>query len=229
MILGLETATSVLGVAVASEGRIVASTVVARRHVHDDLLVPLCSEVVAHAGLNMTDLTAVAVSAGPGSYTGLRIGMGAAKGLCLALSIPLLSVPTCDAAAESLARLGASDNTQMAVCLDAKNDEVYFASYVIRNATALHRHPVTILNAAQAAGLLEQDTILAGDGATSVARHCGNSIKVLADPTVLFRGDAVALLGEKLWASQKFSDIATCEPLYLREFIAKPARNPLAT
>jgi tRNA A37 threonylcarbamoyladenosine modification protein TsaB len=115
------------------------------------------------------------------------------------------------------------------VCLDAKNDDVYFASYVVRNGAALRGHPVTILPAAQAAELVEEGTLLVGDGAPSVARHFGDSLKVLADPAQLFRGDGVALLGEVLAASGKFSDIATCEPLYLREFIAKPPRNPLAT
>jgi tRNA threonylcarbamoyladenosine biosynthesis protein TsaB len=229
MILGLETATSVLGIALASEGRILASVMMARKHVHDDLLVPLCAEIVEHAGLTMQDLRAVAVSAGPGSYTGLRIGMGAAKGLCLALNIPLISVATCDAAAESLARYLASDGMRIAVCLDAKNDEVYFSTYMTRNGEACQQHPVSILPTVRAAGLLEADTRVVGDGAQMVAMHCRDSLRVITDPALIFRGESIALLGERMAALEKFSDIATCEPVYLREFIAKLPRNPLAT
>ncbi len=228
MILGIETATSSLGVALAHEGRIAASIVVARKNVHDDLLVPLCRELVTYAGLRMEDVGTVAVSAGPGSYTGLRIGMAAAKGLCLGLGIPLVAVPTCDAAAGYLAGSGACDEEHIAVCLDAKNDEVYIATYVVRNDSAIRRHPVAILSSTDAASLLDGGTLLVGDGAARVAEQASVKIRVAVDPTAVFRGDGVALLGERLAGGGEFCDIASCEPLYLREFIAKRPRNPLA-
>ena len=221
MILGIETATSILGVALAHEGRIVASISVARKNAHDDLLVPVCRDVLAYAGKDMSDLVAVAISSGPGSYTGLRIGMAAAKGLCLTLAIPLIAVPTCDAAAESAARSSLDDDASVAVCLDAKNNEVYIATYGVRSGHAVRRHPVAILPIVEAAQRVDSGTLLLGDGATAVAFHLSGACRIADDTAQSFNGDCVALLGEILAARKEFSDIASCEPLYLREFQVK--------
>ncbi|MBR9976268.1 MAG: tRNA (adenosine(37)-N6)-threonylcarbamoyltransferase complex dimerization subunit type 1 TsaB [Bacteroidetes bacterium] len=104
MILGIDTATARLGVALYDGESVIAAATFVRPNAHDELLAPLCRDLLAHAGIAMDDLDAVAVSAGPGSFTGLRIGMAAAKGFALALHIPIVAVPTHDAAAESVVR-----------------------------------------------------------------------------------------------------------------------------
>src|SRR5574344_2463243 len=95
-ILLLETATSVCSVVLESNGQTVAWRTCDEPNAHSTKLAVFVGEVISEAGISMNQLDAVCVSAGPGSYTGLRIGVSAAKGLCYAAGIPLLSVGTLD-------------------------------------------------------------------------------------------------------------------------------------
>jgi tRNA threonylcarbamoyladenosine biosynthesis protein TsaB len=226
MTLGIETSTAVLGIALAHGSRILASVTIARANVHDELLIPMCHDALAMADVKAEAIQAIAVSAGPGSYTGLRIGMAAAKGLCLALSLPLVAVPTCDAAVTTIAAGGIADGTQLAVCIDAKNDHLYFAAYVMRNGRAQQRHPVSFLPVDDAVKRIEAGTLLLGNGALLLETRLQIACRIPEDPHAAFRGDGVALLGEHMATNREFCDISTCEPVYLREFTVRYAKNP---
>ena len=102
LILSLETATTNCSVALASDGKVVASRSINSGYSHSEKINVFIEEVIAQAGVTLKDLQAVAVSSGPGSYTGLRIGISTAKGLCYALDIPLIAVTTLDAVAQVL-------------------------------------------------------------------------------------------------------------------------------
>jgi tRNA threonylcarbamoyl adenosine modification protein YeaZ len=108
MILAIETATELCGVALVDRHTCIASRTVVEKNIHSERLMVLVDEVLREAGIAVGALSGIAVSIGPGSFTGLRIGLSAAKGLAYARSLPLLAVPTLDALAYEARRLGSS-------------------------------------------------------------------------------------------------------------------------
>ena len=124
-ILAMDTATMVSSVAVATEERVLAELTAETRFTHSETLVPNIDEVLRLADMKREELSAVAVSLGPGSFTGLRIGLAAAKAIAYALSIPLVGVPTLEVLAAAFPSLGAL----VAPLIDAQKGNAYFALY----------------------------------------------------------------------------------------------------
>lgn len=124
-VLGIEAATPVAAVAVTTEEKILAERMVNNRRTHSVNLLPMVRDVLTDAGINKVQLTGIAVSSGPGSFTGLRIGMSTARTLAQVLRLPLADVPTLDALAYPL-----SGHAGL-VCpiLNARKNEVYAALY----------------------------------------------------------------------------------------------------
>ncbi|MBE0643675.1 MAG: tRNA (adenosine(37)-N6)-threonylcarbamoyltransferase complex dimerization subunit type 1 TsaB [Bacteroidetes bacterium] len=228
MILAIETATTRLGVALIDGDVIRASMLVNRGNAHDELLAPLCSDIVAHAGLTMRELTGLAVSAGPGSFTGLRIGLAVAKGMALALDIPLALVPTHDAIAAGMAHSWAHvGSTHIAVCIDAKRDDIYAATYHLEGNSWSAEYAIHVCDAGVLLGELSEGTVLVGDGAAKVHARAPHALRILPDPAAVFDARFVALLGARMLADGMAADPDTCEPLYVQEFEVKPAKNIL--
>ncbi len=125
IVLGLETATNVCGVALVDDDRVLAEFSTAGRLTHSQRLMPLVEQALGEAGIDRGRLDGIAVSAGPGSFTGLRIGLATAKGLGYALDRPVLAVPTLDALAFNVWAWPGL------ICplLDARKDQVYAALY----------------------------------------------------------------------------------------------------
>ncbi len=125
IVLGLETATNVCGVALISEDRVLAELSVTGRLTHSQRLMPLVEQALAESGVERTAIDGIAVSAGPGSFTGLRIGLATAKGLGFSLERPVLPVPTLDALAFNVW----SWPGLICPLLDARKAQVYAALY----------------------------------------------------------------------------------------------------
>jgi len=125
IILGLETATKVCGVALADDDRVLVELSTSGRLTHSQRLLPMVEQALRESGLDRCQLDGIAVSAGPGSFTGLRIGMATAKGLGYALDRPVLAVPTLDA----LALNGWAWSGLVCPLLDARRNQVYAAVY----------------------------------------------------------------------------------------------------
>jgi len=132
-LLALETATNTCGAALLVDGSVVAEAHVHRPRVHARYLTPLVESVVERGDISMQELTAVAVSMGPGSYTGLRIGVSTAKGFAMATGAPLVGVPTLEALAATVLPY-ADEEDLICALLDARRDEVYAAAYRVRSA-----------------------------------------------------------------------------------------------
>ncbi|MES3629651.1 MAG: tRNA (adenosine(37)-N6)-threonylcarbamoyltransferase complex dimerization subunit type 1 TsaB [Longimonas sp.] len=128
-LLALETADTTCGVAVWHDGECQAEAHIHRPRVHAARLTPLIEETLDHADVAASQVEAVAVSAGPGSYTGLRIGMSSAKGFAMAVGCPLVTVPTLEAAAHALAPW-ASPGDMVVAALDARRNDVFAAAYI---------------------------------------------------------------------------------------------------
>src|SRR5690606_26392897 len=125
-ILCIETSTDVCSVALTAGGAVVAAAEIREAQAHASRLAPLIQEVMAAAGIGYGDLSAVAVSKGPGSYTGLRIGTSTAKGLCYALNIPLIGIGTLDLLAwQGITSTDVDRETLLCPMIDARRMEVY--------------------------------------------------------------------------------------------------------
>src|SRR5450759_5199634 len=132
MILAIETATDVCGVALVQNQNVIAQRVLAEKYVHSEKLLPMIDEVLRDASLSAKHLDAIAVSIGPGSFTGLRIGLSTAKGLALSLGISVIAIPTLDALAYAFFRTkGGASAAVVCPMIDAKRDEAFFCFYRI--------------------------------------------------------------------------------------------------
>ena len=165
-ILSIETSTAVLSVALSEDRTVVCERVCTEARQQAALTAPLVKEVLDEAGLAIRDCDAVCVSAGPGSYTGLRVGVSTAKGLAFGAQIPLLAVSTLDIlVAGALSGSGRCEESFIVPMLDARRMEVYAAVY---NAAGECLTPVeaTIVGPESYAGYLDRGRVLfVGDGA----------------------------------------------------------------
>jgi len=224
-ILAIETATTVCGVALASEGRVVSELWVEERSVHAERLFGLIDGVLTEAARDPHDLRAVAVSIGPGSFTGLRIGLSAAKGFHLSLGIPLIEVPTLTALARRAVPLFDGRPGHVLAALDARRDEVYCQTFVIQGGTITGAGEVLAQSLQEVcAGLPAGEVVLTGDGrhkvhagaSASAALHA-RSVRVADDAIARCSAAEVARMGEILYGQRRFADARSLEPRYVKE------------
>ena len=161
-ILAMDTATMVSSVAVATEERVLAELTAETRFTHSETLVPNIEEVLRLADVQREELSAVAVSLGPGSFTGLRIGLAAAKAIAYALNIPLVGVP----APEVLAAAFPSPGAVVAPLIDAQKGNAYFALYRFTENGFVCEREVTVASPQEIADAIAEaksPVMLAGD------------------------------------------------------------------
>lgn len=231
LILNIETSTEVCSVSLAENGKLLYEKESTEGMNHSRLLTVFIEELFADSKTGLKNLDAVAVSKGPGSYTGLRIGVSVAKGLCYALGIPLIAVGSLDALAhyanrpENLpAGLDADENLLFCPMIDARRMEVYTALY---NKTGETIQPVSaevISENSFSAFLDNNKIILMGNGAQKCKDH-------LRHPSFLFHGPFqtsarfMQIPAEKKFEKNEFEDVAYFEPFYLKNFVATIPKN----
>jgi tRNA threonylcarbamoyladenosine biosynthesis protein TsaB len=219
-ILNIETSTPVCSVSLDTDDAPVASRCSEPASDHARILPLYVSEVLHEAEERGLHIDAVAVSSGPGSYTGLRIGVSMAKGLAYGLHVPLVAVPTLQLlAAQALAEGGATPHTRVCPMLDARRMEVYAAVYD----SSLHETVAAqalVMDEAAAADLARQGVTLAcGDGADKCrelleAQHITLAQAQYPDARFMYR------LAEMRLKEGRTEDVAYFEPFYLKEFTA---------
>ena len=237
-ILLLETSTATLSVALSADGKVVAERICTEPRQQASLAAPLVKEVLDEAGLSMADCDAVCVSKGPGSYTGLRVGVSTAKGLCFGAGIPLIAIGTLDVlvagAKEIPGQAGNDDNSVMAgsdrpsfivPMIDARRMEVYTAVFSPEGKQLTPVEARVIGPDSFAKELSEGPILFIGDGALK----CKD---VLISPNAFFqKADPLARdmapLSEAAWQEKRFEDLAYFEPFYLKDFIATVSRKNL--
>lgn len=218
ILLHIETATSVCGAAVSVNGETVAFAEIDQQNVHAERLTLLIGEALRDAGFTYQNLAGVSVSSGPGSYTGLRIGTSTAKGLCFALDVPLIAVPTLDAMAAGMQQRPEAQNADL-LCpmLDARRMEVYAAVYR-QNEKLENEHPEIIRENSFASWLAEGRVLFFGTGAAKSAPVLG------VHPGAVFKTDFLcsardqSALAYAKFRARDFADLAYFEPFYLKEF-----------
>ncbi len=229
-VLGIETATARCGVAMA-EGdsssahnvRCLAQYELNIRNIHSEKLISMVERILSDTRTTVAMLDVVAVSIGPGSFTGLRIGLSTAKGLAYASEKPLIAVPTLDALAYRTGLLCQLDSS-ITVCpmLDARRDEVYYALYRWEESEMKRITDYGVSSITNVAHLLNRETIVVGDGATKIKKLGLDCVF----PETEFSScspTAVALLGLQKLESDDVADVQTLEPFYLKDFVTTPA------
>ena len=223
LILNIETATQVCSISLAKDGNLLALRELNEKNVHAEVLTVFIQEIMKETSLTLSDIEAIAVSKGPGSYTGLRIGLSTAKGLCYSLDIPLISVSSLQAIAQNAAlklKGEIKENTLFAPMIDARRMEVYTAFYkpTMEEVSKIEPHIFS-----EESFLEEEKThelILIGDGCAKSQDLFSQRKNIRIFPDILSSSLGMIPLAEKKFQEQDFEDVAYFEPFYLKEFIA---------
>ena len=220
LLLSLETSSPICAVALhhIPDGRLLGQSELRLEKSHSTHLTVLIEQLITNAGFALASLGAVAVSDGPGSYTGLRIGAAAAKGLCFALDVPLLAVGTLPALAHQVAARTPRAATYLyAPMLDARRQEVYTALYQASGTEVLAPASLVLDAASFAEQLAHQPVLFFGSGAAKfqalVADHPNAAFLANVQPSAVSIGE----LALTAYQRQAFQDVAYYEPFYLKE------------
>lgn len=226
--LAIETATRVCATAVIVDGIVRAEHSVDSPNVHSEKLLTLIDASLNGAAIERTAIDLISVSIGPGSFTGLRIGLSAAKGLAFALDIPLIAVSTLSALALRAGLSGAVEaGTIILPLIDARRDEVYAAGFRWESSGVCEVFAPAALTIAELMQKIkgESAVLLTGDGAGKFVRALGGdgpdqdgNIRLLEADLRSCSATSVGLLGEKEYVRGVRFEIELLEPFYLKEF-----------
>ena len=216
VILCLETSTTNCSVAIAVDGEIIAlQEDNNNKYSHAEKLHSFIDQVLAESRTLKSSLQAIAVSKGPGSYTGLRIGVSAAKGLCFAMDVPLIAIPTL----EALAHQAVIENGCIISMLDARRLEVYAAVFSSDN-NQIRETKAEILDENSYDDYLKTNKVFfIGDGVQKFKALCKHKNAVFID-NKLPSAKQIGALAELKYHKNDFEDVAYFEPYYLKDFIA---------
>lgn len=226
LILTIETATNLCAAALSENGQVIISRESDEDKSHARLLAGFVDELLNDYPQAREKLQAVAVSEGPGSYTGLRIGVSTAKGLAYALNIPLLAISTLQAMAWHAAKEKEHEGLYVPM-IDARRMEVYTATYNRANECLQNTRALILDEESFRDTLDQQPHIFLGNGAekaSQVIQHPHAQFVPHAQPSV----HGMAHLAEKDFQNKAFKDVAYFEPFYLKNFIpTTPKKNIL--
>ena len=218
LILALDTATAVSSVAVATETTVLAEVTQEAKLTHSETLVPHIGQVLKMAGAERADLDGIAVSIGPGSFTGLRIGLATAKAMAYALRIPIAGIPTLEGLALHFPQPGIS----VAACLDAQKGNAYVAVYGWEDGSLREKEAVQILPMHEIiarCGAWEGPIVLNGDIIKKRRAKLGElppNVRIAPPQLLMPRAANIAMLGLPMLASGNAGNAMGMEPLYIR-------------
>ena len=221
MILLIETATNVCSVALTIDGEILAMREDPPPASHASRITLMIGECLREANAQLTDLKAIAVSRGPGSYTGLRVGTATAKGLCYALNIPLIAVDTLEALARASHSTDHPDSLYFPM-IDARRNEVWMAAYDARFDIRVDAQPFIIENNLFERFLEEHFpawkknyVIFSGNGAFKLENGRKFENMVFSPVKTCSSAFLASIAVDKLQRSE-FQDISYFEPFYMK-------------
>ncbi|MFQ5706237.1 MAG: tRNA (adenosine(37)-N6)-threonylcarbamoyltransferase complex dimerization subunit type 1 TsaB [bacterium] len=216
-ILAVDTATQICGIAVTSNHGLVAEYRLNQKNVHNEKLVGAIQDVMADCGCELGQLDGLAVSVGPGSFTGLRIGLAVCKGLAFTLDLPLVAVNTLDA----LAFQASPWPGQICALLKAREGEVYFALYEKKRGQLQRCSDYQIVTVSEVSRRLDQKTLLVAYPPDLMPDFLQDNITQASADVAYLRPSTIALMGEARLREHATADIASLEPFYLKEFKPK--------
>ncbi len=217
-ILAIETSDSICGVCVYFNEEKYFSSKLFLKHSHAEKLFELINLVLKSASITQSDLKSIAVSSGPGSFTGLRIGMSAAKGIAQALSIPIISVPTFEALAYQITKI-LPEKSWFILANKVGRDELYFAKFQIVSNNYIFKSGLKIVPLLELDSLVEDIPVFGN--VKLLSTKINFEIKNLSSPDPEYIAKWVANFGfEKL-----ITDFDLLEPNYMKEFIVKEKKH----
>ena len=218
LILSMETSTTVCSVALAQDGRLIGQSELRLEKSHSSHITVLIQQLLENTGFKNEDISAIAVSGGPGSYTGLRIGTSTAKGLCYALDIPLIAVSTLQAMAqETIQFTPNAENYLFCPMIDARRMEVYTGLYS-GSLEEIEKDQALVLEEDSFQEKLKTNKILFfGNGAAKWQTLLGPNANALFLKSVIPSAEAVSELAWQRFQTGQFEDVAYYEPFYVKE------------
>jgi tRNA threonylcarbamoyladenosine biosynthesis protein TsaB len=228
-VLGIETSTAVCSVGLSrldnnsigqtkNPGSLTERSIV-ESHIHSEKLLTLISELCESQNVMLSELDGIAVSIGPGSFTGLRIGLSTAKGLCYSLAKPIIAVPTFEAIAASVFFLQ-PEFIRVIVSIDAKQGESYRSVYELSEGGIRQSHQIQIQNISEVVVTDYEKTIVVTDYADLAKKLYAGSVQI-EDVFNYCRGDIVADLAIKKLQAGEINVMEDLEPLYLKDFVVR--------
>lgn len=220
LILSIDTSTTVCSVAVHQDGKLLSCTELFLEKTHSENLAMIVHNLVAYLGLKIENFDAYAVSKGPGSYTGLRIGVATVKGLCFANDKPLISIGSLEAMAYQFAHVYPDAEGAICTMLDARRMEVFCAIFDKKTQDYLLPTEAHIVEPNSFESFLNQQTLcFVGNSNVKVK-------EVISHPNAKFVNEIypsaryIGYLAEEAFKASKFEDVAYFEPFYLKEFMS---------
>ncbi|MCL2728088.1 MAG: tRNA (adenosine(37)-N6)-threonylcarbamoyltransferase complex dimerization subunit type 1 TsaB [Bacteroidales bacterium] len=222
LLLLIETSTSACSVALAQGDGVLAIMHLKEPRTQSSLLAPLIQQLLKEQQIEISQCDAIAVSAGPGSYTGLRVGVSTAKGLCFGSGKPLIAIDSLQIMAQNcIDRMEGAclKETTIIPMMDARRMEVYTACYNLNGEKLSATQAVVIDTNSFSAELTHGNIIFTGDG----VEKCNS---LLTHPNARFvpltpSADGMRKAAYQAFQSKSFADLAYFEPYYLKEFVAK--------
>ena len=213
-ILLIETSTEACSVAISLGDKVISEEFIKEPKAHASMLAPLIESALKKSNLQVSDLDAVAVSEGPGSYTGLRVGVSTAKGICFGKSIPLIGISTLT----TLAYQSSGEYDLIIPMIDARRMEVFTATYSSDYQRISEICPKILDESSFNEELSSKRVLFIGDGVEKFNNICNN-------PNASFdssspKASAMAIPAFDLWTKKEFKDVAYFEPFYLKDFVA---------
>lgn len=232
LILSIETGTDICSVALANDGELMALRESDEGRDHAKKVALFVDELLRETGVQPSDLDAIAVGKGPGSYTGLRIGVSFAKGMCYALDIPLIAIGSLDALTEvaredydaGILDIEEEEWAKAKLCplVDARRMEVY-AEVFDNEGKALTDVAAEVVTEESFKEWRKDKFVIFGNGAKKCTELLSDAIFVDIAPSA--RG--IVRLAEESFKAKKFEDLAYFEPFYLKEFLVIPSKKKL--
>ena len=220
LLLNIDTAVDKAIISIAKDGEILQEAINNEQKDHGAFLQPAIQSILKKAGIHLSELDAVAVVAGPGSYTGLRVGMATAKGLCYALNKPLITIGSLHVLAwQAIQQLPVNQNdipTLYCPMIDARRMEVFTAVYNKDLTTILEPCALIVEKNIFANQLLKSEMVFLGNGSVKWQQLCNH------ENATFFKAETNALYMSELtyakYLQKIFANIAYAEPMYVKEF-----------
>ncbi len=221
-VLGIETSGTVGGVALCQDNRVIIAGNLGAPSRHDKELVSSIKSILHTAGWTPHDIDLIAVDVGPGSYTGIRVGVTCAKTLAYALNKPVIDVPAFDAMAESYPM----NSTPICPIMDARRGYVYACIYQLENAQKKRVSDFLAVQPEQLVSLLPRPVILFGAGVLPYKEQFQQKdIIIDTENQAVLKAEYVALLGESAYKAGRRCEVEKLLPLYLRRLEAEEKRR----
>ncbi len=224
-ILGIDTATDVLAVALTDKKRLIHECRTNIQKAHAEKLLVAVERMLGDVGFSLNQIDGIAVSIGPGSFTGLRIGLATVKGLAFANSLPIVAVPTLDALVWQMRYV----STQVCPLLKAQGSEAYTALFSFKNGYIEKKTEYQLIDTKDMNHLIKKKTYLMNFGLKDLKEHLTDHLKryveLIPEEFCLASGYAVAFLGYQKFLNHETENIEALVPFYLKDFKAKKKRG----